>query len=142
MHDVFVYGTLKRGFPNFDAGGMPEATYAGLFRTVAPFPLVTGGPWFTPYMIDEPGNGLRVSGELFAVSDALLARLDAFESVHLPDGYHRRAIRVEATADGASRTAWAYLRERSKIDGIHTDPMSEYPLDSAYVLPSDRPQKA
>ena len=138
MHDVFVYGTLKRGFPNFDAGGMQDARFIGRYQSLEPFPLVIGGRWFTPYMIDEPETGHRVRGELFEVTDSLLSRLDAFESVHLPDGYHRRSIRIEAEDNGESRPAWAYLRDRAKIDGIHTEPLTEYPLDPRYILPSDR----
>ncbi len=38
MQDVFVYGTLKRGFPNFDAGGMQNARFIGRYQSLEPFP--------------------------------------------------------------------------------------------------------
>lgn len=39
-HWVFVYGTLKRGFPN--QGLLAGSTYLGEFRTLTPYPLVVG----------------------------------------------------------------------------------------------------
>ena len=47
-------------------------------------------------------------------------------------------FRVLRSSSGESRPAWAYLRDRAKIDGILTEPLTEYPLDPRYILPSDR----
>lgn len=66
------------------------------------YPLVVGGRWFTPYLIDEPGSGHCVSGELFRVTDPHLAQLDAFESVHLPNGYVRKQLAI-ALQGGSDR---------------------------------------
>lgn len=140
MHDVFVYGTLKRGFPNFEYN-MLGARYVGRYRTVDAFPLVVGGLWHSPYLIDEPGQGHQVIGELFAVSDAHLPRLDELESVHLPNGYRRCEIQIAAETDGTERTAWVYLKDRDTIEGIHDGPMAEYPSDPRYIPPSDPRRK-
>ena len=61
MHRVFVYGTLKRGFPNHDAW-MKDYPCIGRFRTCVAFPLVVGGKWFSPYLIAEPGVGVPDGG--------------------------------------------------------------------------------
>lgn len=136
MHDVFVYGTLKRGFPNFEFN-MPGTRYVGRFRTVDAFPLVVGGRWHSPYLIDEPGQGHQVWGEVFTVSEDHLRRLDELESVHLPSGYRRVETQIVAEANGGQQTAWVYLKDRATIEGIHDGPMAEYPLDRRYVPPSD-----
>ena len=136
-HHVFVYGTLKRGFPNHDAG-MAMADYVGRFRTFFAFPLVVGGPWFSPYLIDEPGTGLCVTGELFCVDDEGLAALDGLEGAQVADGYRRIEISVHEVDDAKTREAWTYVKTREDIDGIHGEPMEEYELDPRYVAASKR----
>ena len=60
---VFVYGTLKEGFPNFHAN--KGARIPSVFFTVERFPLYLVGERCTPWMIDDPGQGERIAGELF-----------------------------------------------------------------------------
>ena len=123
MHRVFAYGTLKRGFRNFETA-MKGYPCLGRFRTVEAYPLVVGGPRFLPYLIAEPGAGHRVFGEVFEVDERGLRNLDRFEGTHLDKGYRRIAIAIEA----ADRPfdAWAYVTERHVIDGIHAGPLEEY----------------
>jgi len=90
MHNVFVYGTLKRGFPNH-VPELANADYIGRARTLTAYPLIIGGKWFSPNLIDEPGMGQRVTGELFRVGDEVLtcwiewrvhaSRMDIGESI-------------------------------------------------------------
>ena len=86
MHSVFIYGTLKRGFPSHSAG-TENIPSIGHFRTVEAFPLVVGGKWSSPYLIDEPGEGYCIFGEVFEVDDQGLEKLDRMEGTHLPNGY-------------------------------------------------------
>jgi gamma-glutamylaminecyclotransferase len=55
-----------------------------LVRTVRRFPMFVAAPWFAPMMLDQPGIGHQVTGELYEVDDARLARIDALESVGKP----------------------------------------------------------
>ena len=91
MHEVFVYGTLRRGERNFDL--LRGATFVREARTVPRYTLYSLGA--------HPGLGedgdTAVVGEIFAVDVATLARLDALED-H-PNWYVRKAI---ALADGSS----------------------------------------
>jgi len=135
-YTVFVYGTLKRGYPNAHVG-MPRATYIGDACTAERYPLVTGGKWFVPNLINEPGTGFQVAGEVYQVDDAVLAELDALETVHLADGYRRLEIEIHpirsAGPEEMPTKAWTYLRERRHIGNIHDGPMETYPLDAGYV---------
>jgi gamma-glutamylaminecyclotransferase len=137
LHKVFIYGTLKRGFPNH-AAGLFDAEFLGDFETREPFPFVIGGRWFSPYLLDEPGEGLRVRGELFGVSESGLERLDEMEGVRLPRGYRRRALDVAPSAGGAPLGVWTYLRARETVEGIHSGPLAEYLPDPRYVIPELR----
>lgn len=134
MHQVFVYGTLKRGYPNAHVG-MPRARFLGNYRTVECYPLIIGGQWFVPNLLNEPGSGCQVTGEAYAADDAVLAELDDLESVHLANGYRRVQIAIEPV-DAISPPlgdVWTYLRERHHIDGIHDGPMETYPIDPRFV---------
>jgi len=62
-----------------------EAKYLGEYLTVERFPMFVAGPWFAPMMLDQPGVGLSVRGELYEVDDAQLAVLDALESIVSPE---------------------------------------------------------
>ena len=133
-HTLFVYGTLKRGFPNHET--LTGGTFAGLARTVEAWPLLIQGPWFTPVMLPETGEGHRVAGELWEVDDALLARLDQLESTHLPTGYVRREIAVERD-DGSRLSAHVWLKARERCGVIHSGPHADY-TDRRYIPASKR----
>jgi len=137
MHRVFVYGTLKRGFPNFQAG-MKDFPCIGRCRTVDACPLVVGGRWHSPYLIPERGVGYRVYGDVFEVDAAGLATLDRMEGAHLANGYRRISVGIENPEGGAPFDAWTYVKDRDAIDGIYSDPMQEYELDPEYVTSSKR----
>ncbi|KAG6490066.1 putative gamma-glutamylcyclotransferase At3g02910 [Zingiber officinale] len=81
-HFVFTYGTLKRGFSNHSliqelvcAG---DASFVGEARTTCRLPLVCG-PYRVPFLLNFPGAGEHVAGELYAVSPRGIARMDELE---------------------------------------------------------------
>ncbi|KAJ8349946.1 hypothetical protein SKAU_G00250760 [Synaphobranchus kaupii] len=96
MTHIFVYGTLKRGQPNYfrmmDAGN-GKAEYCGSARTVERFPLVIAGKYNIPFLLNVPGSGDRVKGEVYSVDAQMLAFLDKFEGC--PDMYQRNAVKLE-----------------------------------------------
>ena len=138
MHYLFIYGTLKRGFPNF-VPFMNNAHYIGNVQTTLPFPLVIGGKWFSPCLIDEQGVGTKVMGELFQVSDEDLEKLDLLEATHLPNGYRRITIEICGIDQSRCKEAWTYVKDRAVIEGIHSEPFNEYKLDTRYIPLSKRP---
>lgn len=134
-HRVFVYGTLKRGFPNHRY--LAGATFIGEARTREAYPLVVGGAWFTPFLIPEVGSGHPVRGELWRVPEAMMPALDDLESTHLPDGYRRETIPVVMLEGGDTLEAWVYFRKREHIAVIHTGNLADY-QDRRYTAAADR----
>src|SRR5436309_5661859 len=123
MVRVFVFGTLKRGFPLHH--GLAGAAFLGACRTVQRFPMFVAGPWFAPMMMNEPGVGQRVVGELYEIDAAGLARIDAMESIGQP-GNFRIPVDVEPVDGGAPCAAFAYMKSRALADPIHTDFLESY----------------
>lgn len=137
MDRVFVYGTLKRGFPYHETG-LTGQQFLGRCRTREAYPLVIAGPWYSPVLIDEVGNGRRVTGEIYAVDPSTLTKLDRMEGTHLPQGYRRITIAVERLDDCAALDLWAYVKARAAAGPIHDGPLAEYHPDPRYVLAADR----
>jgi gamma-glutamylaminecyclotransferase len=138
-HQIFVYGTLKRGYPNYDTG-MDGTAFVGTYRTVELYPLVIGGPWLSPNLIDEPGTGHQITGEIFTATDEAVEFLDHFEMTHLSNGYRRVERSFEPLEGNTVTTAWVYIRDRKNIEGVIEDLTDTYPLDQRYIIPSKRPK--
>ncbi len=124
---VFVYGTLKKGFPHH-ARFLGAARLVGAFRTVSPFPLLLSGERCSPCLVDTPGAGRRVRGEVYEVGPRTLAALDRLERTAAPDGYHRRPIDVlPCGTEAAERlSVYAYLKAPHLVDALPTATLSEY----------------
>ncbi|XP_062957583.1 gamma-glutamylaminecyclotransferase [Cynocephalus volans] len=96
MAQVFVYGTLKRGQPNHSVlldGEHGHAAFLGLARTLERYPLVIAGEYNVPRLLNLPGTGRYVQGELYDVDKRMLRFLDAFEGC--PDEYQRTPLSVQ-----------------------------------------------
>ncbi len=81
---LFVYGTLKRGCANHRH--LADQIFVGAARTLAGHRLYHLGEY--PGLVPAPDDRTGVSGEVWSVTPAALARLDAFEGV--PEGLYRR----------------------------------------------------
>lgn len=127
---VFVYGTLKQGFPNFRRNSGRRV--GGAYRTQQAYPLYVvqlPNEDRAPWLVDLPGQGHAVLGELFAVDAALLEAMDAFEEVGRPGGYVRTAIAVQAI-DGPDTVlhVQAYLKPPAQLapEQPREGPFAEY----------------
>jgi gamma-glutamylaminecyclotransferase len=134
MHRVFVFGTLKQGFP-LHRRGLGDASKCLDCRTVEHFPMFIAGPRYAPMMINEPGSGRQVRGELYEVDDARLALLDCLESVGKP-GNSRVLIDVESLDASARWPAFADVKSRILASPIHSDLLEVY--DDDRFVPFDR----
>ncbi len=126
LQRIFVYGTLKQGFRNF--GVNHGRRVPGEFVTLQTYPLYVIGEFGLPWLVHEPGQGLRVSGQVFEVDDAALAAMDALERVQDAGWYTRRALEVQQAASGEVIAALAYFgsAERLRSDTVHLGPLAEY----------------
>jgi gamma-glutamylaminecyclotransferase len=130
MIHVFVFGTLKEGFPNFEINR--GARVHGTFRTRESRPLYLVGERHSPWMLDTPGAGHQVAGQVFEVSDEVLAAMDRLERIHEPDGYRR--VRIDVFAEGGEALeAQAYLIPAGLLtpEMPRIGPLAEYTLDHA-----------
>ncbi|KAL1282837.1 hypothetical protein QQF64_001640 [Cirrhinus molitorella] len=93
---VFMYGTLKKNQPNYfrmldPANGRAE--FLARAQTVEKYPLVIGTENNIPFLLNVPGTGQRVQGEIYRVDQKMLEFLDKFEEC--PEWYKRIKIQLE-----------------------------------------------
>jgi gamma-glutamylaminecyclotransferase len=131
---LFVYGSLKEGFPNFHANR--GRRLPGTYRTAEPHPMYLVDAQL-PCLFLAPGRGLPVSGQLFEVDAAALRTMDELERVGRPGGYRREPIAVVRT-DGPSEstTAFVYVQDEGLLaaTGSHLGPLGEYTLEHSKAL--------
>ncbi|KFK37739.1 hypothetical protein AALP_AA3G023200 [Arabis alpina] len=145
---VFTYGTLKRGFSNHvlmqDLIRSGDASFKGVYQTLEKFPLVCG-PYKVPFLLNKPGSGHHVTGELYSVSPKGLSRLDELEGISRGH-YVRQQIRiggedlvetevVEAYYAHKSYEEELWERNRKRSFGAYTENEA-----IGYVKRKDRPQ--
>jgi gamma-glutamylaminecyclotransferase len=129
---VFVFGTLKDGFPNFAVNAGRRVP--GSFRTVEARPMYLVGERCVPWLVDAAGEGHRVAGELYEVDDATLVAMDRLEGIGRPDGYVRLRLDIEPLdAPAGAMRAWAYLKPVAQLtaDLVRIGPLAEYTLEDA-----------
>jgi gamma-glutamylaminecyclotransferase len=109
-HRVFVYGTLKRGYPNNPL--LEGSEFLGEAVTVLTYKAVTVpaskmvGTSF-PVIMPDP-SGKPVAGEIYTVDDATLARLDQLER----EGRSYDRVMIDATlplSNGERLPAQAFI---------------------------------
>lgn len=136
---VFVFGTLKEGFPNFTTNR--GLRIPGEYRTAQRYPLFLVGERHSPWMIDAPGEGEHIRGQLFIVDTNALADMDLLERVAAADGYRRKEIDVIPThCEGGTdvRRAFAYVKPRDQLVPalIRKGPLVSYELADAALYRS------
>ncbi|KAM3257508.1 hypothetical protein ACQJBY_049673 [Aegilops geniculata] len=143
---VFVYGTLKRGFPNHPRLAAFDCPFAGAATTAAPASLIIG-PYAVPFLLPAPtpSSGRLVSGELYSASPSALADLDLLEGTHL-GVYERRRITVVVEGTSKEVEAQAYFANASYAEALwlrcggEAAEIAEYSMEHTgrYVPPSGR----
>ncbi|KAJ4847823.1 hypothetical protein Tsubulata_011777 [Turnera subulata] len=149
---IFTYGTLKQNFPNYhlmqDLIAQDDASYLGSYVTNNAYPLVIG-PHGIPYLINLPGQGNRVRGDLYSVSSTRgLARVDELEGTGIGH-YERLHIQVVQQGEGDDGTVLvdveAYFANRSFGERMWVKKgrvgLSEFGVEDGkgYVKKVDRP---
>ncbi|CAD7014963.1 putative gamma-glutamylcyclotransferase CG2811 isoform X1 [Ceratitis capitata] len=106
---VFVYGTLKRGEPNHYWLTNSENGFSRFLceaRTVQKFPLVIGTRYNIPFLLNKPGLGHNICGEVYEVDSKMFSNLDVLEDY---PNYYDREIQQVKSKDNESIDCWLYL---------------------------------
>ncbi|XP_015246921.1 PREDICTED: gamma-glutamylaminecyclotransferase C-like isoform X2 [Cyprinodon variegatus] len=96
MNHVFVYGSLKRAQPNYHYmtdSNNGKAEFLATAVTVQKYPLVIATKCNIPFLLNLPGQGNRVHGEIYRVDEKMLEFLDEFENI--PTMYQRTVVELE-----------------------------------------------
>jgi gamma-glutamylaminecyclotransferase len=128
---LFVYGTLKHGFPNAHVNA--GIRRPGRFRTRECLPMYLLGHGHVPCVVLSPGMGHQIHGEVYEVDDAALAVMDKLERIgDEAIGYLRLEIDVEPIDNDTAGTETAFiytkLPERIPSDEARIGPLPEYTL--------------
>lgn len=86
---LFVYGTLKRGFPLHKY--MRDATFVAEARTTPSYHMWMPSKGWYPLLTVDLKNGVAIEGELWRISEVLAVRLDQVEG----RAYDRCEIELE-----------------------------------------------
>ncbi len=127
VHLVFVYGTLKHGQRNHHL--LQDEVYAGTKATRDPiylmeqFESATSPGKYTPG-VRKVDHGGRISGEIYAVDDTTLAKLDELEGVGVK--YDREEIMLNGGVK-----AWMYLRRG--VGQEKSPHITHLPTNNAYM---------
>ncbi len=135
-HKVFVFGTLKQGFPNFHLNHGQQLP--GQFQTAQPYPLYLIGDRHSPWLINDPGHGELVTGEIYFVGDQELETMDQLERVEKKYGYRREIIQVKNIETSETLTVFCYLKpeDQLKTKNIKFGPLDQYELHHADLYQS------
>lgn len=95
---VFVYGTLKRQQPNhhwLSNNNKGHAVFVCAGVTVDKFPLIVASKYNVPFLLNRPGTGRFIRGEVYEIGESMLAHLDDLEDY--PQLYDRIVINVKGS---------------------------------------------
>ena len=136
MDKVFVYGTLKEGFPNFHLN--QGVRLDGDFVTQQNFPLYLIGERHSPWLMLSAGLGHPVKGQVFRVSDEALAAMDTLERCDHEDGYKRVTVKVTCLQTGEISEVYLYAKPSLLLDvnTIKAELSGEYTLQHARLYRS------
>lgn len=89
---IFLYGTLKVGHKNHHliqdkANGVAKLLCKAC--TPVKYPLVVATKYNIPFMLNRPGLGAYVTGEVFEIDDKMLQTLDKLEDT---GNYYEREV--------------------------------------------------
>ncbi|CAH0599924.1 unnamed protein product [Chrysodeixis includens] len=140
MHNVFVYGTLKRDEPNnywlVDKKN-GHSSFVGEGTTKIKYPLVIATKYNIPFLLHKPGTGHLVKGEVYEVDDAMLSKLDILED-H-PNYYIRELDDITTIKDQSNEEVtfkcWVYFLKKFKPELLRRPMLECYSSSGAHGLP-------
>lgn len=142
MIKVFVFGTLKEGFPNFESN--KGTRFRGDFVTKEALPLMLVGERFSPWLIlpdDNPSQAIEkgfdthpIKGQVFEVDQEALSEIDKLERIHEADGYRRVEIDVFCESSAEIFTVFVYGKPYEQCKGLGFEESVRQVLTGEYLL--------
>ncbi|KAK3106053.1 hypothetical protein FSP39_011716 [Pinctada imbricata] len=141
MHHVFVYGTLKKGQPNyktFESVNNGVKLFLGEGETKDKYPLVIASRYNIPFLLDAKNaeGSKTIKGEIYKVDDAVLDRLDQLEA-H-PELYQRVKIPTlvhgEDDVKGTPSDCWCYMLQEFKPELLELSFLNSYDANGPHGL--------
>ncbi len=120
---VFIYGTLRKGYwnhvyvENADALGFAKTIESDFIMRAHSYPFVCRAK------ADNKQIATKITGELYAVSDYELKKLDVLEGY--PRFYDREQILITTNA-GENYTAWMYINNNGSGDVVESGDYSDH----------------
>ncbi|KAG8316700.1 hypothetical protein J6590_044488 [Homalodisca vitripennis] len=113
IHYLFVFGKLKKDEGNHYWMENPEhglSKFLGIGQTVKKYPL-TVGKYKTPVLINKPGTGHKILGEIYLVDTFMLRTLDLLEGSPVFNVRKMDIVRLflEDNPKGKEMMCWIYF---------------------------------
>lgn len=142
MIKIFVFGTLKDGFPNFESN--KGTRFRGDFVTKEALPLMLVGERFSPWLIlpdtklseeiDKRFQTHPVKGQVFEVNQEALDEMDKLERIHDADGYRRVEIDVFCESSAEIFTVFVYGKPYEQCRELAFEESVRKVLEGEYLL--------
>ncbi len=139
MYAVFVFGTLKEGFPNSSAN--KGFRVSGEFLTKNQYPLYLVGERYSPWLVFSKGEGFQIRGQVFMVDEATLSDMDRLERIHQADGYRRVQLLVFSESTNEEMQVFVYVKPPEQLEGmlVQLGPIAEYELKHSSLYQKRNP---
>jgi gamma-glutamylaminecyclotransferase len=139
MYSVFLFGTLKKGFPNSSTN--KGSRVAGEFITKNRYPLYLVGERYSPWLVLSEDEGFQVRGQVFTVDEATLDDMDHLERIHETDGYRRVQVQVFSESTHEEMQVFMYVKPPQQLEGklVQLGPIAEYELEHASLYQKRNP---
>ncbi|XP_073986174.1 putative gamma-glutamylcyclotransferase CG2811 isoform X2 [Rhodnius prolixus] len=129
---LFVYGTLKKGEPNHHwlrpQNGFAKFVDNG--TTVKKYPLIIATKYNIPFLIDAPGQGYKVFGEVYEIDEKMLHNIDSLED-H-PHFYVRRL--EDIYINESINQCWTYFLPKIKPEMLNKEMFEWYSSSGPHNL--------
>ena len=139
--NVFVYGTLKKGFYNYKtylqlAIDKEKAEFVSNGTTSLPYRLVIADGRKVPCLLNVAQEGNHVHGEIYQLTDSVLAGLDVLEGIST-GFYYRQQIEIQV-ANQQLITCWVYFIKSIDEDMLTAPCFDDYTAELHHqYLPRD-----
>ena len=139
MYPVFLFGTLKQGFPNSSRNR--GSRVPGEFLTKNRYPLYLVGERHSPWLVLSKGEGFQIRGQVFMVDEAALSDMDRLERISEADGYRRVQIAVNSESSNEEMQVFAYVKPPQQLQDmlVRLGPIAEYELKHSSLYQKRKP---